>query len=253
MIRPARQISATGCYHIVFRGMNHCHIFEETEDFEKLLTLIAHVKTELNLKLYGFCLLDNHVHLIIQEENPGDIILAMRKVLGPYANWFNRKYFRSGALVANRYKSECVDDERYLVSLIRYIHQNPLVAGITNDMEKYRWSSYKEYTSQQVKYTDISCVLELFSSDRDEAVREFIEFHRLNEGFSHSLMERPRKSKADISNEIQSILNGKELDDICSLPRQERNEVLAMMKKQGLSVRQIERMTGISRGIVLRA
>ena len=253
MTRPARQISPSGLYHIMFRGMSRCHIFEESEDFEKLLALISLTKAELQYKLLGFCLLDNHAHLIIQEENPGDITMAMRKVLGPYANWFNRKYFRSGALLANRYRSECIIDERYLFALIRYVHQNPLVAGIAKELKEYKWSSYKEYVSQQEVYADISYVLDLFSPDRKAAVETFIEFHKVDTNFSHSLMDKPKKTKNDIQHEIQSILNGKELCDLGGLPRQERNDILVMMKKHGLSIRQIERMTGISRGIVARA
>ena len=79
----------------------------------------------------------------------------MTKILSHYATWFNIKYLRSGALFANRYKSEPVEDERYYLGLIRYIHQNPLKAHMVNSIGAYPYSSYHEYLSNISDITDI--------------------------------------------------------------------------------------------------
>ena len=252
MARQARKLSDTGIYHVVFRGVNRCHLFEEHDDFEKLLDLIARVKAELLLEVYAYCLLDNHVHLLIKEQAPGDIVRAMRKLLTPYAYWFNRKYLRSGALIANRYRSECVESDEYLLTLIRYIHQNPLAAGITNRIDDYRYSSFCDYAKRRGELVDTSFVLGMFADDETKAKRLFSQFHNVEDQTDCSLPDKVGKSENQVRAEIADALGGLRPSDLAGLPRQERDAVLALLRKQGLSIRQIERTTGISRGIVAR-
>ena len=137
MSREARQFSKTGLYHILFRGMNHCHLFEEEKDYEKFLEILKKVQDEMSYEIYAYCLMSNHVHILLRESTLKDITKIMRKILTKYAGWFNRKYKRSGSLIANRYKSEAVEDDKYIFSLVRYIHQNPIKAGMVCEIEKY--------------------------------------------------------------------------------------------------------------------
>ena len=252
MTRLSRQISTTGYYHIVFRGVNHCHLFEENEDYEKLLTLLASIKDDLNLKVCAYCLLSNHAHLLIQENQPGDIILAMRKLLGPYANWFNRKYLRSGSLIANRYKSMCVESDEYLLALVRYIHQNPLVAGAAKHIGSYRYSSYRDYMRSGSTLVNTHVVLNFFSDNRQRALDAFVLFHETREATDFTLADGVKKSEQDIRDGITSALGNIRPSAVCGLPRQERNAILSSLRKQGFSIRQIERVTGISRKIIER-
>lgn len=129
MSRTPRQISETGIYHVTFRGMNHCHIFEEEKDYIELITTLIILKKEIKFKIYAYCLMSNHVHLLIREENERDIVTIMRRLLTKYAGWFNKKYKRCGSLIANRYKSECAEIDEYLLNVVRYIHQNQIRAG----------------------------------------------------------------------------------------------------------------------------
>jgi REP element-mobilizing transposase RayT len=87
----------------------------------------------------------NHVHLLFREKQLGDISLIMKRLLTQYAMYFNRKYQRSGALIASRYKSVPVEVDEYFIPLQRYIHQNPLKAGLVTKLEEYPFSSYSEY------------------------------------------------------------------------------------------------------------
>jgi REP element-mobilizing transposase RayT len=255
MSRQPRKLSETGFYHVVFRGVNHCHLFEENEDFMKLLEILMCLKKDLSLKVYAYCLMDNHVHLLIRENMSGDIIAAMRRLLSPYAYWFNNKYQRSGALIADRYKSECVESEEYLLVLVRYIHRNPVKAGIVSQIGSYRWSSYGEYIGQQKGLTDTGFILDVFSSDPKRALEEFELFHSIDDddGYDdHSLPVSKRKSDQQIRLEISSVLAGLEPSAIGILARSERNALLASLRQQGFSIRQIERATGISRGIIYK-
>jgi len=254
MARQARQISKTGLYHIIFRGVNHCNLFEEYEDFEKMLDLLATVKSNFGYKLHAYCLMSNHVHLFIQERLPGDIALIMKRVLGTYAYWFNKKYSRSGALIANRYKSTCVEKDEYLLTLTRYIHQNPLNAGIVKELEKYRWSSYCDYIKKdRASLADTSYILGFFSSDSEDALKGFKTFHNILESDEFSIPDGKKKSDEELRKEILAALKGKGLHHLDGLPKKERDVVLSALHQNGFSIRQIERATGISRGVVSKS
>ena len=145
MGRQARQLSRTGFYHVIFRGINRQHIFEEECDYSYLLRILGLLKAEMNFEIHAYCLMSNHVHLLLKENQIGDISLIMKRLLTKYAMSFNRKYQRSGALIASRYKSTPVEVDEYFIPLQRYIHQNPLRAGIVAKLEAYPFSSYREY------------------------------------------------------------------------------------------------------------
>ena len=252
MTRMPRQLSSTGYYHIIFRGVNHCHLFEEDEDYEKFLKLLEAAKSDLGFEVCAYCLMSNHGHLLVSEKQPGDIMTAMRKVLGPYANWFNRKYKRSGSLIANRYKSSPVETDAYLLTLVRYIHQNPLMAGISKHIDKYRYSSYRAYTKGRPTLVCTNAVLSLFSIDSDKAIEDFIEFHKTAEQADYTLPDGVRKTEQQIRDAMVSVLGETKPTEICSLPLKERNAHLSLLRKKGFSIRQIERATGISKKIIER-
>jgi len=253
MARQPRKISETGVYHVVFRGVNHCHLFEEQKDFEKLLNILTKIKEDLSIEVYAYCLLDNHVHLLLKEASAGDISLVMKRLLTPYAFWFNRKYQRSGALIANRYKSECVTSNEYLLTLVRYIHQNPLLAGVTKRIDSYRYSSYLAYSKQRQSLVDTAFVLGMLADDRGTALRELIDFHDNLETADYSLSDKPRKNDRQVREEIAACLGGMEPNALCGLPKAARDPVLVSLKEKGFSIRQIERITGVPRNIIARA
>ena len=94
--------------------------------------------------------MSNHIHLLI-EEGREDLGIVFRRIGARYVYWYNRKYKRSGHLFQDRYKSEAVKNDKYLLTVLRYIHQNPIKAGIENDIRKYPWSSYNA-----VSYTHLT-------------------------------------------------------------------------------------------------
>ena len=124
------------------------NIFEEKEDYKKMLEIFAKLKEKESIEIYAYCLMTNHVHIFLKEKEIGDIKKVMHKLLTTYVVWFNRKYQRSGSLIGNRYKSEPIEDEKYYFSLIRYIHQNPVRARICQTPGEYEWSSYNDYKTE---------------------------------------------------------------------------------------------------------
>ena len=126
MARSKRMLSETGIYHIMFRGANKQEIFSNQKDYEKLKEIISSVKKDLDMQIYAYCLMPNHVHLFVREAEQGDISPFMKRILSHYAGWYNFKYERIGHLFAGRYKSIPVEDDGYFLTLSRYIHQNPV-------------------------------------------------------------------------------------------------------------------------------
>ncbi|MCL2529877.1 MAG: transposase [Coriobacteriia bacterium] len=252
MPRQARLLSVTGIYHIIFRGVNRCHLFEEEDDFEKMLSLLIIAKEELGFEVLAYCMLDNHVHLLLKEKSPGEITKVMLKLLAPYAFWYNRKYGRSGALIANRYRSERVENDEYLLTLVRYIHQNPLLAGVCNLIDGCRWCSFPDYVKGRSFLTDTRFVLEMFSTDRTKAIKEFVSFHDTLETEDYSYSREVKRTKEEIRQEFLSLLGGVEPGSLVGLPRLERDAILTSLRKHGFSIRQIERLTGVSRGIIAK-
>ena len=252
MSRPARILSETGIYHIVFRGMNRQDIFEEERDYEKLLEIIEKVKCEFSFELYGYCLMTNHVHLFIKENEQGDIKKIMHKILSVYVGWFNFKYRRSGSLIGNRYKSEPIEDDKYYLTLLRYIHQNPLKAGMVDKLKDYRWSSYISYVEGKKSIVDKAFVLEMFHENEKRAIKRFEDFHEEFDDENFEISEKIRYTDDQLRRKMQKELKMEDLSLIKSMPKAERNETIMKLRELGFSIRQIERLTGVSRGIICK-
>ena len=242
MSRLARTISETGVYHIVFRGVNKQHIFEERRDYEKMLDIIQMLKTEMNFKIYVYCFMSNHVHILLHEKNPGDISLIMKWLLTKYARWYNIKYQRSGALIANRYKSQPVEIDEYFLSVVRYIHQNPLKAGMVERLDDYEWSSYVDYVDKAKGITDKDFICDMLSPN------EFVEFHKVVEEEIYVVDDKMKLTDEAIRRNIIKEFNI-EPKLIMTFDRGTRDEYLRRLKEK-YSIRQIERITGISRGVI---
>ena len=159
MPRTARKISKTGFYHIIIRGVNKETIFIEDEDRYMFLRLLKYYKIKLKCEIYAYCLMSNHVHLLIEDKNfkLGEL---MKNITCVYAGEFNKKYKRTGHLFQDRFKSYSVLDDNYLLCLIRYIHRNPEKAGICKT-EHYKWSSYNEVITKS-KIIDREFVLSIY-------------------------------------------------------------------------------------------
>lgn len=246
MGRQARQLSSSGFYHIVFQGVNHQHIFEDEGDYSYLLQALHDLKIDLAFEVHAYCLMSNHVHLLLREKRLGDISLIMKRLLTKYAMYFNRKYQRSGALIASRYKSVPVEADEYFIPLQRYIHQNPLKAGLVNNPEEYPFSSYREYLYGG-KLVDTAFALELLGRD------EWIRLHQVQTDDAFEISGKLSLNDGEIRRRIMQYTHGCEPHEIGSWTKAERNSMLRKLKEAGLSIRQIERATGISRGVVAKS
>lgn len=257
MPRNARQLSKTGIYHIIVRGINRQTIFFEDDDYQRYVETIGRFVADGDAILLGYCLMSNHVHLLIQENNTA-ISKIMKKIGTSYAYWYNWKYERSGHVFQDRFKSENVEDDSYLLTVIRYIHRNPVKAGIVTNAEEYTWSScrvyygYKEYPPG---LTQTSLILGMFAETTRQAIEGFR--HYINEINEDKCLEDNSAKYLPDSEAIKVMIklnNNESISKLSNMPKVERDQLLQRFKEnEGLSLRQIARITGLGYQTVNRA
>ena len=147
MSRTSRSYSQSGIYHILFCGINQQNIFEEKADYERFIEITANVKSQMEFEIYAYCLMSNHIHILLKVEKE-DLEQIMKRIAGSYVYWYNWKYYRKGHLFQDRFKSEPVEDDEYFLTVMRYIHQNPVKSEIVNSVSEYKYSSYYEYEKE---------------------------------------------------------------------------------------------------------
>ena len=144
MPRSARVLLDNACYHIIARGNQKQVVFFEEVDYEKYLQLLRKYKLKYRFKLYGYCLMNNHTHMIIDPKEPREISKIIQGLNLSYSIWFNTKYDKVGHLWQDRFKSMVIQKDEYLISCINYIEANPVRGNMVNNPLEYPWSSYKE-------------------------------------------------------------------------------------------------------------
>ncbi len=140
MPRRAWQLAQTSLYHVMLRGVNRDAIFLEDQDRERFLRALGLTKEVSGCLVLAYCLMTNHVHLILMTTTE-PVSLVMKRLGVRYVGWFNRKYARVGHLFQSRFASLPVEDDAYLITLLRYVWRNPVDAGLATRPEEYRWSS----------------------------------------------------------------------------------------------------------------
>ena len=248
MPRKARKKSQTRIYHVVIRGMDHQTIFEETKDYKKYMDLLSYYKEDCQFDLYAYCLMSNHVHLILRT-NELSLDAIFRRINTSYAIWYNMKYQRCGHLQQGRFYSEPIDDEAYFLTAIRYVHRNPCKAGLEAlPGTTYQWSSIYEYYTNHSELIDIDFVYKMISP------QDFMEFHNVNTKDTCLDIDQIRKRLPDdvAGDIVESISGCRTSQDFQKLSLIDRKKYLKSAIREGLSIRQLNRLTGISIGTIQR-
>ena len=245
-------MSSTGIYHVMLRGINRQTIFEDDGDRVKFLDVLKQSKEKSGFELYGYCLLGNHVHLLLRERMES-LSLTIQRVCSSFVIWYNWKYDRFGHLFQERYKSEVVENQAYLLTVLRYIHQNPIKAGITNTVEGYKWSSYQEYMLKQ-NIIDTGFILESFATEKQRAITEFNKFmNEMNEDICLDYEEKHRVTDEEIIKLIEEKYRVRK-GFFHLLKREEKDMILKNLKAiNGVTIRQLVRVTGVSKFLVEKA
>jgi len=159
------------------RGRHGENIFETKEDYSTFVELLKELNDVFNVKVAAYCLMSNHYHLLVQTPD-ANLSRSMRHLNGVYTQRYNRRHSCDGQLFRGRYKSIVVESDSYALELVRYIHRNPLEAGLVDSLTKYQWSSHKLYLSDAKKWKWLhkDYILKLFSKSKTESIRLYRQF-----------------------------------------------------------------------------
>jgi len=177
MVRQLRVEFENAFYHITSRGNLRDKIFYEAADRERFLEILSRTKERYGFLLHAYALMDNHYHLLM-ETPKANLSQIMQNINTSYTVYVNRKYQRSGHLLQGRFKGIIVDKDRYLISLSRYIHLNPVRARLVKRPLSYPWTSYRAFIDQRVENSlvDTEETLSYFSKRRNRAIKAYREF-----------------------------------------------------------------------------
>lgn len=251
MARTARIKSESGYYHVMLRGNNRNLIFKNKQDRLKFLKLVQKQVNRGFISVIAYCLMDNHLHMLLRE-NDGQLTAAMQSLSTAYAIYFNKKYNRTGHLFQNRFESETIDDEKYLFAALRYIHQNPVKAGICDEVENYQWSSDPFYRDPEINTFIDKSILTFINPSFTVAVEEYTRLVKIPE--QETFLEMPDDQLTDegINHIVEAELKIAGIKDIASIKKYKSlpATVCILHNKHGLSIRRIAAVLGISKGSV---
>ncbi len=243
MARQARQKSKTDIYHVILRGINRQQIFMDDEDYQHFIGLMDRYRDISHYEVYAYCLMGNHIHLLIQtQDEPLEVIF--RRIGGSFVYWYNLKYQRVGHLFQDRFKSEAVEDDAYFLTVLRYILRNPVKAGICASPEQYPYSSIHRLFSQDghtlpcaITMTDLAEFITQDNADRCMEITD--EPHRgMPDSVAREWILREFGTPSPlVSRETRAAIE----------------QSIHRLSERGVSIRQLSRLTGISKSIIEKA
>ena len=177
MSRPLRIEYPGAWYHAINRGRRREPIFLGSNDYLSFLKVLEEGSVMGNVRIAAFCLMPNHYHILLHTPG-GNLSRFMRHVDGVYTQRFNRVHKMGGSLFRGRYKAIVVEADRYLLELVRYVHRNPVRAGLAQRADRYRWSSDRCYRSGSAQWTwlDRSFILSMLGEARENQSRAYRQF-----------------------------------------------------------------------------
>ncbi|SNS82978.1 REP element-mobilizing transposase RayT [Anaerovirgula multivorans] len=269
MPRVARIKAENQIYHIIQRGNERKNIFLSDDDKVRFLDTLERMKEKYNFKLEAYCLMDNHVHLLV-EDNGNDISRIMKSINVSYAYYFNHAYKRVGHLFQDRFKSEIIQEDSYLLSVSAYIHNNPVKAKMVELPEEYKWSSFNDYLlreNSQKELVDTERILGMFSSSRKTAVEKYYNYvlkYEAKEAVldveedkvilrreSIDYIESLEVAEKFLQNKLNNLKKGK--DDLAKDKELRREMIIKLRRNSCLTLKEIgELVGGISQSMVCK-
>lgn len=245
MPRQARIKSITGIYHIMLRGIDKRDVFLENEDKIKFLESVEKAKEKGKFKVLGYCLMDNHIHLLLKEDE--EIGTSVKRITVGYVGWHNKKYERTGHLFQNRYLSEPVNTEEYLMMVLRYIHLNPVRAKLTLSAKDYKWSSFGNYFlfyNGQKTVVDGEIIENYFKT-----FKEFSKY--MNTLNDDECLETKKVNYNNDDKLIQIIRNKYKVINLPELPLDKKQKIIKdIYGIENASIRQLSRVFGVGKTVV---
>lgn len=201
MPRTARKLIGSAYMHNMVQGIKKEYIFKSATQKKKYMELLKKYSKKYNIVIIAYCIMDNHAHILTYSENINNISLFMKETNTEYAIYYNKSNNRVGYVFRNRFNSKVIYSQEYLLKCIKYIHMNPVKAGITEKEEKYKFSSALYYTNK--KYENSEILSSIFKSNCS-FIQNYnnIEYEPLN----------LEKEKVDLSNVLETFLKKEKIE-----------------------------------------
>lgn len=248
MPRTRRERSESGYYHVTLRGNGKQLLFETSKDRTVFMEAVRSSFMRSGISLIAWCLMGNHVHLIIDDphDHMGE---ALHRVASSYASYFNRTFGHTGHVFEGRYGSVPIRDDEQLLAAVRYVHDNPL-KGMGIPPDRYPWSSYTEYASGVSHYAQTDVLLALLGG-----VQSFIALskHRGGAIYRPAFRKFADEDERDLAARHVFETYGCTAASVKELPRGMRDEVLKALCDHGLPIRFVQRLTGIGEWTIRKA
>lgn len=235
----------------MIKGIDSQDIFYDDQDRRIFLKHIIKTKKEFTNQIYSYSLMDNHVHMVIKSEKEF-LSKAMQCLMIRYVHYFNSKYKRKGTLVQSRFKSKCIEDQRYFLEVCRYVHRNPENAGIAKTQD-YQWSSYHEYLGK-AKIIDKSVLLHYFNNDIKTFSNYTLKednYDYINELAEYEMIEK--LTDAQLATIIMKVFKIKDIVEIADFFR-DKNKLKENVRKlkliKGTNITQLARVIRVSRYLI---
>ena len=253
MPRKPRIMSSSGIYHIILRSVNRHIIFEEDSDYNKFLYIMSDCKKKYDIKIYAYCLMDNHIHILLKSPDE-KLSIFFQSLETRFVRWYNNKYLRSGHLFQDRFYSTAIENDRAFLSTLVYIHNNPIKVNICRFQSDYKWSSFNAYHGQNNTLVDTSFACNITGTK--ESLLGFLarEPVRSNEKLFANDHRETRHFITDekaltIFKSITGLSSTSELENISKI---KRNEYVHILRNNGLTIRQVARLMDISEATIKR-
>lgn len=261
MPRKSRMLCNSGIYHIMLRGNERKNIFIDEEDRLRFIDTLQEKKKLSEYFLYAYCLMDNHVHLVVRENKDG-LHRIMKRINTSYAYYFNKKYKRVGHVFQDRFKSQCIESDGQLLTVINYVHNNPVKANMVKIADDFKWSSYNliaQNNKNGICLVERNEILELFSPDENKARKLFSKYSNDDYGYAFIDINEEKKSEINEENVFEYVEMYFKRENLSreSLKDQKVIEyrdtlIKEIRDKSNLSIRRIAEILSINRGIVQR-
>ncbi len=241
MPRRPRRVSGSGIYHVMLRGVNRDPIFLDDEDRVRFLVALRTAKQVSACRVLAYCLMDNHVHLVLRTGTE-PLGVVVKRLGVRYAAWFNRRYERVGHLFQDRFKSVAVETDPHLVSLLRYVWNNPVKAGLVEHPDEYRWSSRWRFGRPSL-LVDADELDSLLTSDplADDAGPDV----PLWEG-PRKRGRRPRYSEEQAAALLEQACGADGPEQFLKLAEGVQREAIRELRARSISFNQLAAVTGLS-------
>lgn len=243
MPRAARQKSRTGTYHIVMRGVDRRIIFGDAEDCLRFLQTLGIVKKKSGFYLYAYCLMGNHFHLLLKEGHE-PLSMIFKRLGSSYVYYYNWKYQLHGHLFQDRFHSEKVEDTTCFLDVMRYICQNPVKAGLSKTLFDYDWMGCSGIHLNDKLLDDIKDITDL----QGEALLNFV--NQPSHKQHLDTVGAKRLTDHEAQDRLCRACGCTFVQEISGWEKNRRNRAIKIALKSGLSIRQISRLTGISKTII---